>query len=250
MSAHAPIVPVQAVPVATRRRRSSPPAASRWWRLPRAAAALGRETVQAPGSPAADAVTTAALKGLYRATRVAPARPRRTRTVRHARQIIRARTSETRTQPPASGAHAACARLQLAPAGRDQPRNRITGEPHPQRRVTGRNWLGFATAGSWPIPAGLADVGPRPRREAGGLRTAICPAAWIACCWWCPDVTHLAPHEVQDGGSLAGPPAGPCSPGLASSSAGTRNSGRSGRVRRHRAGGQGGRAPGGAWPGG
>jgi uncharacterized protein (DUF2236 family) len=48
-----------------------------------------RKLYGASGSPVTDAVTTHALKGLYQATRVVPARLRYTPTVRHARQIIR-----------------------------------------------------------------------------------------------------------------------------------------------------------------
>ncbi|HEX9519562.1 MAG TPA: oxygenase MpaB family protein [Streptosporangiaceae bacterium] len=48
-----------------------------------------RKLYGAPGSPVTDSVTTVALKGLYQATRVVPARLRYTPTVRHARQIIR-----------------------------------------------------------------------------------------------------------------------------------------------------------------
>jgi uncharacterized protein (DUF2236 family) len=48
-----------------------------------------RKLYGAPGSPVTDSVTTVALKGLYQATRVVPARLRHTPTVRNARQIIR-----------------------------------------------------------------------------------------------------------------------------------------------------------------
>jgi uncharacterized protein (DUF2236 family) len=48
-----------------------------------------RKLYGAPGSPVTDAVTTAALRGLYQATRLVPARLRYTPTVRHARQIAR-----------------------------------------------------------------------------------------------------------------------------------------------------------------
>jgi uncharacterized protein (DUF2236 family) len=48
-----------------------------------------RKLYGAPGSPVTDILTTAALEGLYHATRAAPARLRYTPTVRHARQIIR-----------------------------------------------------------------------------------------------------------------------------------------------------------------
>lgn len=47
-----------------------------------------RRLYGAPGSPVTDTVTTAALKGLYQATRLAPARLRYTPTVRRAKQII------------------------------------------------------------------------------------------------------------------------------------------------------------------
>jgi hypothetical protein len=47
-----------------------------------------RKLYGAPGSPVTDAVTTAALKGLYQATRTVPARLRYTPTVRRTRQII------------------------------------------------------------------------------------------------------------------------------------------------------------------
>jgi|SRR5580692_5571320 uncharacterized protein (DUF2236 family) len=48
-----------------------------------------RKLYGAPGNPATDAVTTAALKTLYQATRLAPARLRYTRTVRQAKQTVR-----------------------------------------------------------------------------------------------------------------------------------------------------------------
>jgi uncharacterized protein (DUF2236 family) len=48
-----------------------------------------RKLYGAPGSPVTDVATTAALRGLYQATRVVPARLRYTPTVRNARQIIR-----------------------------------------------------------------------------------------------------------------------------------------------------------------
>jgi uncharacterized protein (DUF2236 family) len=48
-----------------------------------------RKLYGAPGSPATDALTTVALRGLYQATRAVPARLRYTPTVRHARQISR-----------------------------------------------------------------------------------------------------------------------------------------------------------------
>jgi uncharacterized protein (DUF2236 family) len=48
-----------------------------------------RKLYGAPGSPVTDTVTTAALHGLYQATRAVPARLRYSPTVRHARQIIR-----------------------------------------------------------------------------------------------------------------------------------------------------------------
>jgi len=48
-----------------------------------------RKLYGAPGNPATDAVTTAALKALYQATRLAPARLRYTSTVRRARQAVR-----------------------------------------------------------------------------------------------------------------------------------------------------------------
>lgn len=48
-----------------------------------------RKLYGAPGSPVTDVATTAALRGLYQATRVVPARLRYTPAVRHARQVIR-----------------------------------------------------------------------------------------------------------------------------------------------------------------
>jgi uncharacterized protein (DUF2236 family) len=48
-----------------------------------------RRLYGAPGSPVTDALTTATLKGLYQATRVAPARLRYTPTVRQAKQTVR-----------------------------------------------------------------------------------------------------------------------------------------------------------------
>jgi uncharacterized protein (DUF2236 family) len=48
-----------------------------------------RKLYGAPGSPVTDVATTAALRGLYQATRIVPARLRYTPTVRNARQIIR-----------------------------------------------------------------------------------------------------------------------------------------------------------------
>jgi hypothetical protein len=48
-----------------------------------------RKLYGAPGHPATDAVTTAALKALYQTTRLAPAQLRYTRTVRQAKQTIR-----------------------------------------------------------------------------------------------------------------------------------------------------------------
>ena len=48
-----------------------------------------RKLYGAPGNPATDAVTTATLKALYQATRLAPAQLRYTRTVRQARQTVR-----------------------------------------------------------------------------------------------------------------------------------------------------------------
>jgi uncharacterized protein (DUF2236 family) len=48
-----------------------------------------RKLYGAPGNPATDAVTTAALKALYQTTRLAPARLRYTRTVRRAKQTVR-----------------------------------------------------------------------------------------------------------------------------------------------------------------
>jgi uncharacterized protein (DUF2236 family) len=48
-----------------------------------------RKLYGAPGSPATDAVTTATLKALYQATRLAPAQLRYTPTVRQAKQTIR-----------------------------------------------------------------------------------------------------------------------------------------------------------------
>lgn len=48
-----------------------------------------RKLYGAPGNPATDAVTAAALKALYQATRLAPARLRYTPTVRQAKQTVR-----------------------------------------------------------------------------------------------------------------------------------------------------------------
>jgi uncharacterized protein (DUF2236 family) len=48
-----------------------------------------RKLYGAPGNPVTDATTTATLKALYQATRVAPARLRYTRTVRQAKQAVR-----------------------------------------------------------------------------------------------------------------------------------------------------------------
>ena len=48
-----------------------------------------RKLYGAPGHPATDAATTATLKALYQATRLAPAQLRYTRTVRQAKQTIR-----------------------------------------------------------------------------------------------------------------------------------------------------------------
>jgi uncharacterized protein (DUF2236 family) len=48
-----------------------------------------RKLYGAPGNPVTDAVTTATLKALYQATRLAPAQLRYTRTVRQARQAVR-----------------------------------------------------------------------------------------------------------------------------------------------------------------
>jgi hypothetical protein len=55
----------------------------------RGAAALGPgNSTGAPGTVLTDAAITAALRGLYQATRTVPARPHYTATVRNARQII------------------------------------------------------------------------------------------------------------------------------------------------------------------
>jgi hypothetical protein len=48
-----------------------------------------RKLYGAPGNRVTDAVTTATLKALYQATRLAPAQLRYTRTVRQARQAVR-----------------------------------------------------------------------------------------------------------------------------------------------------------------
>ena len=48
-----------------------------------------RQLYGAPGHPATDAATTATLKALYQATRLAPAQLRYTRTVRQAKQTVR-----------------------------------------------------------------------------------------------------------------------------------------------------------------
>jgi uncharacterized protein (DUF2236 family) len=58
-----------------------------------------RKLYGAPGHPATDTVTTAALKGLYQATRAVPARLRYTPTVRHAKQIIREHERDQHTAP-------------------------------------------------------------------------------------------------------------------------------------------------------
>jgi uncharacterized protein (DUF2236 family) len=58
-----------------------------------------RRLYGAPGSPLTDALTTATLKGLYQATRVAPARLRYTPTVRQAKQTVREYNEHQRAAP-------------------------------------------------------------------------------------------------------------------------------------------------------
>lgn len=79
-----------------------------------------RKLYGAPGSAVTDRATTVALRGLYQATRLAPARPRYTPTVRQARQIVREyeRQQASDAWPPADDqdAHA-----RLGPARSPQP---------------------------------------------------------------------------------------------------------------------------------
>jgi uncharacterized protein (DUF2236 family) len=58
-----------------------------------------RQLYGAPGHPATDAATTATLKALYQATRLAPAQLRYTRTVRQAKQTIREHERHQDTAP-------------------------------------------------------------------------------------------------------------------------------------------------------
>jgi uncharacterized protein (DUF2236 family) len=58
-----------------------------------------RKLYGAPGHPATDAATTATLKALYQATRLAPAQLRYTRTVRQAKQTIREHERHQDTAP-------------------------------------------------------------------------------------------------------------------------------------------------------
>jgi uncharacterized protein (DUF2236 family) len=58
-----------------------------------------RKLYGAPGHPATDAATTATLKALYQATRLAPAQLRYTRTVRLAKQTIREHERHQDTAP-------------------------------------------------------------------------------------------------------------------------------------------------------
>lgn len=69
--------------------------------LPRCA----RKLYGAPGSTVTDRATTVALRGLYQATRLAPARLGYTPTVRQARQIVREyeRQQASDAWPPADG---------------------------------------------------------------------------------------------------------------------------------------------------
>jgi uncharacterized protein (DUF2236 family) len=55
-----------------------------------------RRLYGAPGSPVTDRVVTAALRALYQATRVVPARLRYRPTVRHARQLVRGHQAQAR----------------------------------------------------------------------------------------------------------------------------------------------------------